>query len=42
MKRQAGEATPLWVWLAFALMGAGMAAYLAGYLMVDEVVSFLK
>jgi hypothetical protein len=32
MKRQEREATPLFVWIALALMGGGAVAYLAVYL----------
>jgi len=42
MKRQAREATPIWVWITFALMGVGIAAYLIGYLMIAEMVAFIK
>lgn len=39
---QPREASPLWVWLTFALLGLVALAYLTGYLMVEEVVAFLK
>ena len=42
MKRQAREATPIWVWMTFALMGVGIAAYLISYLMIAEIVAFIK
>ncbi len=31
---QPRESTPLWVWLALALMGLGAIAYLFGYFMI--------
>jgi hypothetical protein len=36
---QLRESTPLWVWLALALMGLGAVAYLSGYFMIDELLS---
>jgi hypothetical protein len=36
------EAPPLYVWLAFVLIGFGALAYFAGYLMVEEIISFFK
>jgi hypothetical protein len=36
------ESTPLWVWLFFGLLAVGVAAYLTGYWMFEEVVSHVK
>ena len=38
----AAEATPLWVWLALALIACGTAAYATGYFMIDELLGFRK
>jgi hypothetical protein len=43
MKRlQPREASPLYVWLALALIGFGVIAYVAGYLMIEEIIAFIK
>lgn len=34
--------TPLYVWLAFVLIGLGVIAYLTGYLLFEEIFAFLK
>jgi hypothetical protein len=34
---QPPESTPLWVWLALALMGLGAVAYMFGYFMIGEL-----
>jgi hypothetical protein len=39
---QPREASPLWVWLAFVLIGLGAIAYLAGYLMIEEIIAFFS
>jgi hypothetical protein len=39
---QPREAPPLYVWLAFLLIGFGALAYFAGYLMVEEIIAFFK
>ena len=36
------ETTPLWVWLAFVLIGLGIGTYLTGYLMVEEMIAYFK
>jgi len=41
-QQQSRETAPLWVWLAFILMGFGFAAYLAGYLMIEEMIAYLR
>jgi hypothetical protein len=41
-QHQSREATPLWVWLALALIACGTAAYATGYLMIDELLGFRK
>ncbi|WP_283815765.1 hypothetical protein [Bradyrhizobium lablabi] len=39
---QPREASPLYVWLAFVLLGLGVIAYVAGYLVFEEIFAFLK
>jgi hypothetical protein len=39
---QPRESSPLWVWLAFVLIGVGALAYFAGYLMIEEIIAFFK
>jgi hypothetical protein len=39
---QPRETSPLWVWLAFGLLGLGAIAYLAGYLLIEEMIVFFK
>jgi hypothetical protein len=39
-QQQTREATPIWVWMAFGLMGIGIAAYLTGYWMIEEMLAF--
>jgi hypothetical protein len=39
---QSRETSPLWVWLAFVLLGLGAIAYLTGYLMIEEMIAFFK
>jgi hypothetical protein len=39
---QPREASPLWVWLTFAMMVIGTVMYLTGYLMVEDVLAFFK
>ena len=39
---QPRESSPLWVWLAFLLIGLGAIAYLTGYLMIEEMIAFFK
>ena len=39
---QPRESSPLWVWLAFVLIGLGAIAYLTGYLMIEEMIAFFK
>jgi hypothetical protein len=36
------ETAPIWVWLAFGLMGLAIAAYLMGYMVVEDILGFLK
>jgi hypothetical protein len=40
--KQSRETTPIWVWLAFGLMGLGIAAYLTGYIVIEDILGFLK
>jgi hypothetical protein len=39
--KQAREATPLWVWIAFVLVGVGIVAYVVGYSMFEDIIAFL-
>ena len=39
---QPREASPLYVWLAFVLIGIGVLAYITGYLVIEEIFAFLK
>jgi hypothetical protein len=39
---QPREAPPLYVWLAFLLIGLGALAYFVGYLMIEEIIAFFK
>jgi hypothetical protein len=40
--KQPREAAPIWVWLAFGLMGPGTASYVAGYMVLEDILGFLK
>ena len=40
--QQSREASPLYVWLAFVLIGFGALAYFTGYLMIEEIIAFFK
>jgi hypothetical protein len=40
--RQSRETTPIWVWLAFGLMSLGIAAYAAGYIVLEDILGLLK
>jgi len=39
---QPRESAPLWVGLTFALMIVGTVMYLTGYLMIEDILAFLK
>jgi len=39
---QPRESSPLWVRLAFVLIGLGAIAFLTGYLMIEEMIAFFK
>ncbi len=41
-QHQPREASPLWVWLALALIVCGTAAYAIGYFMIDELLALWK
>ena len=41
-QQQSREGTPLWVWLAFVLIGLGVGAYAAGYLMIEEMIAHFR
>jgi hypothetical protein len=36
------ESSPLWVWLTFGLMTVGTLMYLAGYMMLEDLVALIK
>jgi hypothetical protein len=38
--KQPREAAPIWVWLAFGLMGPGTASYVAGYMVLEDILGF--
>jgi hypothetical protein len=40
--KQSRETVPIWVWLAFGLMGLGIAAYMAGYMVIEDILGFLR
>lgn len=40
--KQPRETAPIWVWLAFGLMGLGVASYVAGYMVLEDILGFLK
>ncbi len=40
--KHAREATPLWVWIVFVLMGVGVIAYVAGVFMIEDIIAFVK
>jgi len=39
---QPRESAPLWVGLTFALMIVGIVMYLTGYLMIEDILAYLK
>lgn len=41
-QQQSREGAPIWVWLAFVLIGLGIGAYSLGYLMIEEMIHHLK
>jgi hypothetical protein len=41
-QQQSREGAPLWVWLAFVLIGLGVAAYAEGYLMIEEMTAHFR
>ena len=41
-QQQQRESTPLWVWLAFALMAIGAVAYLTGYWMLEDLIAHFR
>jgi hypothetical protein len=41
-QQQPREAAPIWVWLAFVLIGLGVAGYAAGYLMIEEMIAHFR
>jgi hypothetical protein len=36
------EGAPLWVWLAFVLIGLGVGAYVTGYWMIEEMIAHFR
>ena len=41
-QQQERESTPLWVWLAVALMVIGAVVYISGYWAIEEMIAHLK
>ena len=41
-QHQPREASPLWVWLALALIVCGTVAYAIDYFMIDELLALWK
>jgi hypothetical protein len=41
-QQQPREGAPLWVWLAFVLIGLGVGAYVTGYLMIEEMIAHFR
>jgi hypothetical protein len=39
---QPQESSPLWVWFALGLMAAGTVTYLAGYVVIEDLMAFFK
>jgi hypothetical protein len=42
MKLKVPEKTPLWVWMAFVLIGIAVATYVTAYLAIDVMVTALS
>jgi len=42
MKRKARETAPLWVWMAFVLIGIATATYLTAYFAIEVMVTFFR
>src|SRR4051812_12533670 len=40
--KQSREGTPLWVWLTFGVLGVGGLAYGAAYVMVEDILAFIR
>ena len=36
------ESSPLWVWLTLGLMSLGTITYVAGYMMIEDLVAFFR
>jgi len=36
------ETAPLWVWLTFGLIGLGIIAYAAGYMVLEDIFALIK
>jgi hypothetical protein len=41
-QQQSREGAPLWVWLAFVLIGLGIGAYVTGYWMIEEMIAHIR
>jgi hypothetical protein len=39
---QPRESAPLWVWLTLALMTGGTIMYLAGYIVIEDILAYFK
>jgi hypothetical protein len=42
MKQRERESAPLWVWFFFGLMAVGVATYLTGYWMFEEMIAHFR
>jgi hypothetical protein len=40
--KQSRETVPLWVWLTFGLIGLGIIAYAAGYMVLEDIFALIK
>lgn len=40
--KQSREVAPLWVWLTFGVLGLGGLAYAAGYIMIEDILAFVR
>jgi len=42
LMKQSRETAPLWVWLTFGLIGLGIIAYAAGYMVLEDIFALIK
>lgn len=40
--KQSQETAPLWVWLTFVLIGIGIIAYAAGFMVLEDIFALVK